>query len=264
MANTWYKHRTPQQNKPVVNSDLYHKSVNDSVKRQELLDHLIELNTISWNHEHPYKGIYVNKQYLWNTKHPYIKQLLKQKLVKLVRDRWFTSTSSCTRLTYKEIIMGSVYITEVLRDLNDNPKLFETTYKKIGSGGPLGTIFHFAYTRQGKFLLPDGNPPFKPTSEPIGMTHGKFITEVRKFHYFCNKTLSHAKREQIFVQLCENIHPDEAKILIAIKDQKLHELYPNLTPDVVAGAGFIDLRDCDIEVVKKTRGRPKNSTVLGE
>jgi len=161
------------------------------------------------------------------------------------------------------------YITEVLKELNGNPKLFETEYKKSGNGGPLGIVFRHAFTNSGRFDLPPGVPPFKESTEPMGMTPGSFIVETKKFHYFTNTKLSATKREMLFVQLCESIHPEEAKILVAIKDQKLHELYPNIAPSVVAKAGFIDMADM-IEPVNakpapaKRGPKPKNSQNPGE
>lgn len=159
------------------------------------------------------------------------------------------------------------YIGEVLKELNDDPSLFESTYKKQGDGGPLGKIFFHAFTADGKFLLPEGEPPFRPDASPIGMSPARFIQEVKKFYIFCRKDISSAKREVMFVQLCESVHPDEAKILIAIKDQKLSDLYPNITRKVVAKAGYIPTVTAKEEVeeaaeVKKSarpRGRPRKS-----
>jgi hypothetical protein len=39
--------------------------------------------------------------------------------------------------------------------------------------------------------------------------------------------------------LLEGIHPEEAKILIAVKDQKLQKLYPKITWKLVSDAGII-------------------------
>lgn len=161
--------------------------------------------------------------------------------------------------------MAAKYITEVLKELNENPSLFDTTYKKNGDGGPLGVIFKHAFTKHGKFLLPDGAPPFKPSQEPLGMTPAAFITETRKLHNFCREDVKPMKRETLFVQLLEALHPDEARILIAIKDQTLTDLYPNITREIVAAAGFIpslSVRDqqSEDEEIKKSerrRGRPR-------
>lgn len=159
------------------------------------------------------------------------------------------------------------YITEVLKEINDDLSLFNTTYKKQGDGGPLGVIFKHAFMAEHKWLLPNGNPPFKPDAAPMGMSPARFIQEVKKFYLFTRQDLKSLKREQLFIQLCESVHPDEAKILIAIKDQKLTELYPNITRQVVANAGFIpqlppaQVKEEAAEVKKsgRPRGRPRKS-----
>lgn len=163
--------------------------------------------------------------------------------------------------------MATKYITEVLKEINDDPSLFSTTYRKVGNGGPLGLLFFHAFTAQGKFLLPDGTPPFKPDGAPMGMSPIRFINEIQKLRLFCRADLKPMKRETMFVMLCESVHPEEAKILIAIKDQKLTELYPNITRKAVADAGFIppltqEQVQQEAQEVKKSgrpRGRPRKS-----
>ena len=159
------------------------------------------------------------------------------------------------------------YITEVLKEINDDVSLLKTTYPKIGDGGPLGQIFQHAFMAEHKWLLPEGEPPFKPDAAPMGMSPARFIQEVRKFNIFKRTDLKSTKREQLFIGLCESVHPDEAKILIAIKDQKLTDLYPNITREVVAAAGYIpalsptQVKEEAVQVKKsgRPRGRPRKS-----
>lgn len=131
------------------------------------------------------------------------------------------------------------YLTEVLKEINEDPSLLQTTYKKVGNGGPFTVLFRHAFLTEGKFILPDGMPPYKPNPNPIGMTPAIFLQEINKFYVFCRKDLKPAKRETIFVQLMESLHPSEAAILVAIKDQALTKMYPNITRKVIADAGFI-------------------------
>lgn len=149
------------------------------------------------------------------------------------------------------------YITEVLKEINADTNLFQDTYKKVGDGGPFTILFSHAFLPEAKFKLPEGTPPFKPDAAPIGMSPARFITEIRKFRHFMRTDIKNMKREQLFIQMCESIHPDEAKILIAIKDQKLPDLYPNITWDVVAKAGFIrPMNDAEREEYKKANKKP--------
>lgn len=156
------------------------------------------------------------------------------------------------------------YITEVLKEINDDPSLLNSTYKMHGDGGPLGIIFRHAFTSQGKFILPDDKPPFKPAAEPMGMTPARFITETRKFYLFCRQDLKSIKREQLFIQLLEGIHPEEANILLAVKDQNLTKLYPNITYSALADAGYLppltkDQLAAEKQAVKKS-ARPRGGS----
>jgi len=160
--------------------------------------------------------------------------------------------------------MANKYVTELLKEINDDPSLLTTTYKKVGNGGPLAVFFGHAFTAKGKFLLPDGEPPYKPNPNPQGMTQAIFQQEINKFYVFCRADLKAAKRETMFIQLLENIHPSEAKILLAVKDQTLTKLYPNITRKVVAAAGFIapltaeELKQEEAEVKKSAGPKAKS------
>ena len=135
--------------------------------------------------------------------------------------------------------MSTKYITEVLKELNDDVSLLKTTYKRTGDNGLLEILFRHAYIPASKFVLPATNPPFKVNTSPLGMTPALFVQEIRKFNIFTRRDINNTKRELLFIQTLENIHPSEAKILLAIKDQELYKLYPNLTHKVIAEAGYI-------------------------
>jgi hypothetical protein len=127
------------------------------------------------------------------------------------------------------------YITEILDEINSDPKKIEQ-YK---SNAALRFIFEHAFLPEKKFELPEGDPPFKKDSAPIGMTPANLYQEVRKLYVFCRKDLTAIRRETLFVQLLENLHPSEAELVLAIKDQKLTKKYPKITHKLVAEAGFI-------------------------
>jgi len=143
------------------------------------------------------------------------------------------------------------YITEVLQEINDDPSLLTTTYKKVGEGGPLRILFDHAFTTSSRVLLPDGSPPFKKRAEPLGMTPSHMMMEIKRFYVLCRTDLESTKRERVFIGMLESMHPHEAKIMLAIKEQQLTKLYPNITFDLIAEAGFI----------KKRRGRPTKAAI---
>ena len=62
--------------------------------------------------------------------------------------------------------MTKRYITELLSDINADP----TTLAKHKSDNALKIIFSFAFRPEGKFILPETDPPFKEDAAPIGMS----------------------------------------------------------------------------------------------
>jgi hypothetical protein len=131
--------------------------------------------------------------------------------------------------------MTTRYITEILTEINDDPKLIE----KYKGNAALRLIFEHAFLPEKKFALPDGEPPFKKDAAPMGMTPGNLYQEVRKLYIFCRTDLKQLRKETLFVQLLENIHPNEADLILHVKDQKLTKKYPKITHKLVAEAGFI-------------------------
>lgn len=90
----------------------------------------------------------------------------------------------------------------------------------------LRTIIQYCYHPQVKWLLPKGEPPYKPSEhvESQGMLYG----EARKLYLFVeggNDALTKTKREQLYIQMLESLDKNDAKILASIKDKKLPYKY---------------------------------------
>lgn len=131
--------------------------------------------------------------------------------------------------------MSSKLITELLEDINADTSKIEQ-YK---TNGALKLLFEHAFNPEKKFNLPDGDPPFKADAAPIGMSPGNLHMEMRKLYIFCREDLTSIRRETLFIQLLENIHPSETKVVLAVKDQKLTKLYPKITHKLVYEAGMV-------------------------
>lgn len=127
------------------------------------------------------------------------------------------------------------YLTEILDEINKNPKKLEE-YK---TDPDIDLLFKYAFHPNGKMILPEGDPPYKPDTAPMGMSPAVFRQELQRLYVFCRKDLTPIKREQLFISLLESIHPDEAKVMIAVKDQKLDKLYKKITRKVVEQAGIV-------------------------
>ena len=90
-----------------------------------------------------------------------------------------------------------------------------------------------------KWALPFGEVPFIPNDAPEGTEHNVLSYEARKLYHYIeggNPQLSQNKREMMFVQLLEGLHPDEAEIVVAAKDKVLHQKYKGLSANVVKEA----------------------------
>lgn len=86
------------------------------------------------------------------------------------------------------------------------------------------------------FTLPAGDPPYKDSLSKEGMSPTNLIRSTNRFTYFVKgglgDQLKAVKRETMFLALLEGIHPLDAKIVCAMKDKKLQELYPALSKEL--------------------------------
>ena len=107
----------------------------------------------------------------------------------------------------------------------------------------LKSIFIWNFDDSVISLLPQGNVPYKPNENPLGTDHSSLRREQKNLYMFVkggNDTLSTIRRETIFIQLLEGLHPKEAEIVIAVKDKGLEDLY-DIDIDVVEEA-FPDIQ----------------------
>ena len=77
-------------------------------------------------------------------------------------------------------------------------------------------------------LLPPGTVPYKPNENPLGTDHSSLRREQRNLYHFVkggNDSLNNLRRESMFIQMLEGLHPSEAKIVVLAKDGRLHEDY---------------------------------------
>ena len=87
-------------------------------------------------------------------------------------------------------------------------------------------------------VVPEGNVPYEPNDVPVGTDHTSLRKEYRQLYNFVkggNDSLSHVRRETMFIQMLEGLHPAEAEILCLVKDKGLANKY-KITQEVVAKA----------------------------
>ena len=77
-------------------------------------------------------------------------------------------------------------------------------------------------------VLPEGPVPYKENEVPIGTDHTSLRREWKNLYHFLkggNDTLSTMRRETMFIQMLEGLHPEEAKIICLVKDKDLESRY---------------------------------------
>ena len=102
----------------------------------------------------------------------------------------------------------------------------------------LKTLFIWNFDDTVISVVPEGDVPYKENEVPIGTDHTSLRREYKHLYNFVkggNDGLSSLRRETMFIQMLEGLHPEEAKILCLVKDKRLQSKY-KLTYDVVAEA----------------------------
>ena len=106
---------------------------------------------------------------------------------------------------------------------------------KANENSALLTVLKFCYDPNIKWALPEGEPPYKPCEYPN--VDNMLYSEARRLYLFVeggNPNLKPLKRESMFIDLLQSITPDDAKLLLSIKDKKLP--YPGLNSKIVLKA----------------------------
>ena len=92
-------------------------------------------------------------------------------------------------------------------------------------------------------LLPEGEVPYEKNEVPIGTDHTSLRKEWKNLYHFVkggNDSLSKTRRESMFIQILEGLHPHEADILCLVKDKALTSRF-KISKEVVSEA-FPDIQ----------------------
>jgi len=76
--------------------------------------------------------------------------------------------------------------------------------------------------------IPEGQVPYKENEVPVGTDHTSLRREYKNLYHFIkggNDGLSSLRRETMFIQLLEGLHPKEAEIICLVKDKQLQTKY---------------------------------------
>ena len=76
--------------------------------------------------------------------------------------------------------------------------------------------------------LPAGEVPYTANEAPVGTEHTVLEKEARLLYNFVqggNNGLQQSRRENMFIQMLEGLHKDEANVLCLVKDKQLGKKY---------------------------------------
>ena len=99
------------------------------------------------------------------------------------------------------------------------------------------------------FVFPSGKTPYEPLDRPKGVQHQTLFNEQRMLDKFITKTvggvtyygcsggtkprIQQLKKEQMWIQLLEGLHSEEAELLDLLKDKKITSRYKITRQNVI-------------------------------
>ena len=100
-----------------------------------------------------------------------------------------------------------------------------------------------------EFCFPSGKTPYTPLDRPKGVDHTRLIREHRMLENFIKKTVNgvtyygcsngprpqmqQLKKENLWMNVLESLHPEEAEVLDLIKDKQLTSRYKITKQNVI-------------------------------
>jgi hypothetical protein len=90
-------------------------------------------------------------------------------------------------------------------------------------------ILELTYDNRLTWALPEGNPPYKPLDKSFD-NQGMLYSEMRRMYIFLEgkANVSQTRREQLFIEILEQLDPDDAALLIEAKDRKIKGVSKNI------------------------------------
>lgn len=90
-------------------------------------------------------------------------------------------------------------------------------------------LLELTYDNRLTWALPEGNPPYKPLDKSFD-NQGMLYSEMRRMYIFLEgkSNVNKARREQLFIEILEQLDPDDAALLIEAKDRKIKGVSKNV------------------------------------
>lgn len=102
----------------------------------------------------------------------------------------------------------------------------------------LVSLFVWNFDESIESAVPEGEVPFTPNDSPTVDSQSKLASQYRTLYNYVkggNDGLKRTRRESLFIELLESLHPDEAEIVCLVKDKNLKKKY-RITHNVIKEA----------------------------
>ena len=148
--------------------------------------------------------------------------------------------SKSSKITANTKLPPNPFIFEILELANKQRKIDERIdILKEYRHDALLSILIWNFDESAVSMIPEGTVPYERNEVPVGTDHTSLRREWSNLYNFVkggNDTLSSVRRETMFIQMLEGLHPQEADILCLVKDGALARQYPKINQEIVAQA----------------------------
>jgi hypothetical protein len=162
-------------------------------------------------------------------------------------------------------------ISEILSKISSEPDLDNRKRMLATCATNQGVlaIFRLAFDPSIVWNLPEGAPPYKPCQ--YGDQQAMLYQSLRKMYLFLgdgNPNVTQLQKEKLFINTLESLDPDDAKLLLSVKEKTLpyanvtedmvREVFPGLLPEGTFQAKPATQEDDtpDDQPIRRGRGRP--------
>ena len=125
-------------------------------------------------------------------------------------------------------------ISEILKDAEKDIK----SILAFKNHNYLRYFMNCAYIPAHKLNLPFGPVPFSLNPGQDQYTPAGFWNFAKKISTFERKDIKALRLETLFIQALETVSAEESAIIVAMKDQTLHTLFPSITYETLKTVGY--------------------------
>ena len=131
--------------------------------------------------------------------------------------------------TRKDLPVEELLISEVLQKVsNAKTKKEKVALLQKFNTQALRSLLIWNFDESVKSAIPSGEVPFTPNDAPKGTEHTRLLKEHRNLFRFVkggDNSLKQMRREQLFIQMLEGLHAEEAELICLVKDKSLQDKY---------------------------------------